>query len=162
MKGFSVIGLAAVLLALGIPQAARAKALTVKLIVSGGGLTKPIEITDKRVLGVSDVWVGTFLDTPRGALKDPPQGHEPYEITFYVKFARNDVRKAYVIYYFANPSGESGYIYLPGKGNPWQDLNSGTIIRDGQDGKWNYASPEWEEAIKAAIARAEASRHHGS
>jgi hypothetical protein len=162
MKRLLVVGFAALLVGSCIPLATRAKALTVKLIVSGGGLVAPIEITDKRVLAVSDVWGGTFLDASHGAPKDPPQKTESYEVIFYLRYARNDVRKAYVIYYFANPSGEPGYIYLPGKGDPWQDLNSSTIIRDGQDGKWNWASSDWEQLMKAAIAHAEAPRHRGS
>lgn len=41
-------------------------------------------------------------------------------------------------------------------------LNGGTIVRAGRDGKWNYASPAWEDLIKPLIARAGAGRHHGS
>lgn len=36
------------------------------------------------------------------------------------------------------------------------------IVRDGRDGKWNYASPPWEDLIKPLIARASAARHQGS
>jgi hypothetical protein len=55
-----------------------------------------------------------------------------------------------------------GYIYLPGKGETWYSLNVTAILRDGQDEKWNYASPAWEDLIKPIIAGAEAAQHQSS
>jgi hypothetical protein len=83
-------------------------------------------------------------------------------VSFYIKIADNEVRKKYVLYYYPNPSTEPGYIYLPGKGETWYSLNVGAIIRDEQDGKWNYASPAWEDLIKPMIASAKAAQHQGS
>ena len=36
-------------------------------------------------------------------------------------------------------------------------LNAGTVIRRGLDGKWSFASPEWDSLIKPLIASLEAS-----
>ena len=47
---------------------------------------------------------------------------------------------------------KQGQIYLPGHREPWYYLNTGTIIRAGQDGRWNYAAPAWEAMIKPVIA----------
>ncbi len=154
--------LAVLLILLGMARAASAKGPTVKITISGGGLTSVFEVTDPRILSSSNVWVGRFLDGSRGSVKEPPRGLRPYEVSFYVKLADDDVRKMYVVYYYPNPSKEQGYIYLPGKGETWYSLNVGTIDRDGQDGKWNYASPAWENLIKLVIARADAAQHHGS
>ena len=88
--------------------------------------------------------------------KEPPRGLPRYEVSFYIKISDNEVAKKYVLYYGPSPATESGYIYLPGKGEAWYSLNVGAIIRDGQDGKWNYASPAWEDLIKPMIASAEA------
>jgi hypothetical protein len=150
------------LMFLGIPQAASAKSPTVKIMISGGGLTSTIEATDPRILDISNVWSGQFLDHSRGTAKEPRRGLQRYEVSFYVKIADNEVRKKYVLYYYPNSEAEPGYIYLPGKGETWYSLNVGTIIRQEQDGKWNYASPAWEDLIKSVIASAEVTQHQRS
>ena len=161
-KTLLALPLTVLLILLGMPRAASAKGPTVKITISGGGLTSAIEVTDPRILSSSNVWGGNFLDGSRGSVKKPPRGLRPYEVSFYVKLANGEVRKMYVVYYYPNPSTEQGYIYLPGKGETWYSLNVGAILRDGQDGKWNYASPAWEDLIKPVIARADFSQHHGS
>lgn len=157
-----VFPLAFVLIFAGIPEAVSAKSPTVKIIISGGGLTSAIEVTDSRILDISNVWAGQFLDRSRGTAKGPPRGPRLYEVSFYIKFADNDLRQRYVLYYNPNSATEPGYIYLPGKGEPWYSLNVSAIIRDEQDGKWNYASPAWEDLIKPVIDSAQEAQHSGS
>lgn len=147
---------------LAMPQAASAKADTSRITISGGGLTSAIEITDPRILGSSNVWVGDFLDGSRPSAKRPPAGLPTYEVSFYVKLAPDQTKKMYVVYYCPDAGSGPGYIYLPGKGDEGRYLNWGTIIRPGLDGKWNYASPAWEDLVKPVIARADAAQHHGS
>ncbi len=161
-KTFLIFPLAFLLIFLGMPEAASAKSPTVKIIISGGGLTSTIEATDPRILAISNVWSGQFLDRSRGTPKEPPRRLRRYEVSFYVKIANNEVRKKYVLYYYPNSGAEPGYIYLPGKGETWYSLNVGAIIRDEQDGKWNYASPAWEDLIKSLIASAEVAQHQRS
>lgn len=161
-KTLVVAPLALMAMLLGMPRAASAKGPTVKIVISGDGLASPIEVTDQRILDSSNVWMGNFLDASRGTVKEPPAGLPRYEVSFYVKLGDNNVRKKYVAYYYPNPSAGQGYIYLPGRGETWHSLNVGTIVRDGRDGKWNYASPPWEDLIKPLIARAGAARHQGS
>lgn len=52
-------------------------------------------------------------------------------------------------------------LYLPGEG-PVHALNVGTIIREARDGKWSYASPEWEALIKSALLNALDAQKPGS
>jgi hypothetical protein len=161
-KPLVVFPFAFLLTFLGMPEAASAKARTVKIMISGGGLTSPIEVTDPRILDISNVWAGQFLDRSRGTATEPPRGLQRYEVSFYIKITENDVRKRYVLYYFPNPAAEPGYIYLPGKGETSYSLNVWAILRDEQDGKWNYASPAWEDLIRPTIASAEAAQRQGS
>lgn len=142
-------------------QPAFAKAPTVKVTIEGGGLTSMIEVTNPQLLSSSNIWHGNFLDGSRDSVTERP-GLLRYEVSFYVEFANHDMRKRYVVYYYPSPSKEQGYIYLPGKGETWYALNVRSILRAGQDGKWNYASPAWEELIKPIIARTEAAQRHGS
>jgi hypothetical protein len=157
-----VLTLAFLLMFLGMAQATSAKAPTVKIIISGGGLTRAIEVTDQRILDISNVWSGQFLDGDKETAKEAPRGLQRYEVSFYVAIADNEVRKRYVLYYYPNLTRKLGYIYLPGKGETWYSLNVGAIIRDEQDGKWNYASLAWEALIRPMIAAAEAAQHQGS
>jgi hypothetical protein len=153
-KALFVFSLAGLLTLLWMPKLASAKAPTIKITVSGGGLTVPLEVTDPRVLAISDVWSGQFLDYSRSPVNEAPKGLRSYEVSFYVKLAENDMRKMYVVYYYPNASEKQSFIYLPGEEPIW-GLNAGTILRKGQDGKWNYASAAWEALIKPVIARAE-------
>src|ERR1700722_3232108 len=126
------------LIFLGVSQETSAKARTVKIVISGGALTNAIEITEQRILDISGVWGGEFLDRSKGTAQETPRGFQRYEVSFYVEIADNKMTKMYVLYFYPNPAKEQGYIYLPGKGETWYSLNVGSIIRGGQDGKWNY------------------------
>ncbi len=157
MKRVLLPALLIVPILLGLSQTALAKAPTAKLIIEGGSLTKQLELTDPRILGLSNIWRGTdnFLDNSREPAKKTPRGLRGYEVSFYAKLGENDIRKMYVVRYYPNPSGQ-GYIYLPGHGDDWGAGNTGSIIRAGRDGKWNYVSPSWEQLVKPLIATAEA------
>jgi hypothetical protein len=145
----------ALLVLIASPRSTPAKAATVKIIISGPDLSAPLEITDEHILNLSNVWAGQFLDASHGSLEKPPQ-RLPYELTFYVKLGGEDnLRLMYVAYYYPDPSStKAGFIYLPGKREPWYYLNVGAILRENQDGRWSYASPAWEALIKPVIARA--------
>lgn len=148
-----VFSLAFLITSLWSPGTASAKSDTVRIKISGGRLTKAIEITDPRILALSNAWSGQFLDGTRSPENEPPKGLLAYEVSFFAELGENDVRKVYVLYYYPN-APEQGYIYLPGQGAVYR-LNGGTILRYGRDGKWNYASPTWEALIRPALIRAE-------
>ena len=155
-----VFPLAFLLAVLTMPEA-WAKARTAKIVISGGVLTTTIEVTDPRILDASNVWTGPFLDNSKAATKDSPTDLLRYEVSFYIKVADDRFRKKYVVYYYPNSASQQGYIYLPGKAETWYFLNVQSIIRDQRDGKWNYASPTWENLMKPVIASAEAAQHKG-
>ncbi len=76
-KTLFIFPLAALLILLGVPRAASAKGPTVKITISGGGLTRAIEVTDPRILRISNVWLGQFLDGSLASPKEPPAGLRP-------------------------------------------------------------------------------------
>jgi len=140
-----------------VPSALSGKAETARVTITGGGLASPIQITDAKVLELSHAWGGEFLDASRPPLSQAPNVDSPYEVTFYSWIADNDIRKTCVFFYSPGSAAAPGIIYLPRQGPVWW-LNSGTIVREGRDGKWSYASPEWEALIKPFIARAASGR----
>jgi hypothetical protein len=148
--------MAVLLIPVALPRPTWAKSPTAKITISGGALASEIEITDPRILDVSNVWSGKFLDASEAVAKEPPVGLQTYEVWFYTKTSDEKVRRRYVVYYSPNPATGRGYIYLPGKEQPWYWLNVSAILRDGKDGKWNNASPAWEGLIKPVIAQSEA------
>lgn len=139
------------ILLVSLPAWLSAKAPTVRITLAGGKLAHSIQITDIELLNLSNAWGEGFLDTSKPALKERPKVNGTYEVTFY-SGAEEDIRKTCVFYYSPGSSAAQGVIYLPGID---ASLNSGTIIRQGRDGKWSYASPAWEALIKALIARGE-------
>jgi hypothetical protein len=138
-----------------LPQDVLAKAETVKITVSGGGLAATISVTDAHILDLSHAWGDSFLDTSRPPINQPPKGRWPYEVSLYSLLGENDVRKTCVLYYYPSNSKDPGLVYLPSSRSAVWALNVGTVLRQGHDGKWNYASPSWDSLMKSKIAEAE-------
>ena len=153
-RPLKAISLVIVLAGLAVPAVAGGKATPFKLTISGGRLATAIDVTEPQLLALSDVYGGQFIDDSRSPENEAPREVVGYEVSFYVKVEENDVRKMYVVYYYPQSFKERGFLYLPGEGAV-RDLNNGTIMRGARDGKWNYASPEWEALIKPAILRAQ-------
>ncbi len=136
-------------LTLAMPELVAAKPGTTKIVITGGRLTRPLEVTDPTVLRNFSVWHGYLGQRVTTA---PAGESRPYELRFHVRFSNTDVRMAYVAYYHPRPSGERGYIYLPRSGEQWHQFNASTIQ---QATGWFHASREWDEQIKPLIAAAE-------
>jgi hypothetical protein len=137
---------------------ATAKSPTVKLTITGGGLEQPLDVVDPEVLEQSQIWAGNFLDRTQDVLKKNPGSDTPYEISFFIRSGSGAMARRYVVYYHPQPSTQ-GYLYLPGRGEPWYRLNVSAILRGNRDGSWNHAAPTWERLIKLLIARAETRSH---
>jgi hypothetical protein len=45
-----------------------------------------------------------------------------------------------------------GFVYLPGKGDQWQELNWGSIYRGGLEGHWFRATRVWQDAVVPLIS----------
>jgi hypothetical protein len=121
-----------------------AKGTTVKLVISGGGLAGPIEITGKDVAFANpwgDAFVRAWTSIP------PPATDRPrYHVSFYDEFGPGNVKMMYIVEYCRNPEG-GGAIHLPGRGDERYRLNVSTIYRDGLNGQWFPASDEWERIV---------------
>jgi len=130
------------------------------ILVSGGGLTAPIEITDLSSLKAFDPWNGQFADWKQKPLADAPCFRRSVEVLFYKKWRKRksslgygDLRMIYATRYCS--TNEGGYIYLPGRGDALYRENMGTIIRDDADGKWYPATPAWDSLLSNAVAARE-------
>ena len=125
-----------------------AKGKTVKLVVSGGGLTSPVEISGEDV-AFANPWSDAFVSS-WSAVSEPALNARHFEVSFYEQMATADVRVKYLVDYVPGAPGR-GVIHLPGRGDPRYRANVSTIVRDGQDGKWFPASSEWERVVGSRL-----------
>jgi len=158
MRRFRIVAFAVTLLLLS--SVAISKASLSKLLVSGGKLSRPVELTASGVLRASNPWFGTFIPQWNKATDDftpgPPEDSKRYELSFYAAFS--DSAPPHIIYtaYYANDPGmHRCFVYLPGEHEQWYSTNASSILRPKQDGRWNLADLEWCEQLNAAIGRAE-------
>jgi len=135
---------------------AMAKGPVDKITVEGPGLASPIEITDSGILDRFDPWGGQFIGTGGPLAGPPPNIKEPYLVRFYLENQQGDQTLRYVFYYYFNSTGTTGYIYLPGPGEPYYQTNVGTIIRETSDGQWHKAIPGWDEIMADVVAESQA------
>jgi hypothetical protein len=130
---------------------ALAKAPTALITVSGGELTRPLQVSDPDLLRRFNPWGGGFIDSPPARASAPSGFIEPYEVILHVKFSERDVRAKYVFYYRPGRDGQRGYIYLPRAGEKGYSTNARTMVREPG---WFYASQEWESQIRPLISAA--------
>ena len=104
------------------------------ILVSGGGLTEPIQITDAVALKAFDPWMGQFADWSQRPLVDAPCFRRSVEVMFYMKWPgrkssldRGKLKMIYATRYCS--TGLTGYVYLPGPSEPLYQENIGTIIQ---------------------------------
>jgi hypothetical protein len=153
--------LSALLVTLATVPSAYGKGPVDLILISGGGLNQPIEITDPASLNAFNPWIGQFADWKAKPLVDAPCYRRSFEVVFYLKSAgrmpssldRGDLQMIYATRYCW--TGEAGYVYLPGPGEPLYGPNGGTIIRADADGKWHPATPAWDSLLSSAVTMRE-------
>ena len=134
---------------------ASGKAVLSKLLIVGGKLPQPVEVTDPKLLKASNPWFGTFIpqwnQVSLQQIANPPPTAPRYELSFYTTFSSQD-QIIYVAYYAFDPVSRRGFLYLPGSDEQWYSTNIRSIMRPHQDGRWNVADPAWSDQINSIIA----------
>jgi hypothetical protein len=133
------------------------------ILVAGGGLTQPLEITDPSLLKAFDPWSGQFAAWQEKPLADAPCFRRSFEVLFYMKWPgressldRGDLKMIYATRYCS--TGNAGYVYLPGPGEPQYRGNVSTIIRGNAEGKWHVATAAWDSLMGDAVAMSDQQR----
>ncbi|MGC4084452.1 MAG: hypothetical protein QM736_20635 [Vicinamibacterales bacterium] len=141
-----------------------AKGATTKITIAGGGLQKPIEISNPDVLKQFNVWSGpgTFvndvegtegfiIDWTSGVVSNRPNRLRTFELSFYVKEPRAQIAQlAYVVSYAVDPVTGDGYVYLPGPSDEPYRLNTKAIHR-GCEGNWFRANAAWQATFRNVV-----------
>lgn len=138
-----------------LPMLARGNAVTVRLEITGATIQKPIQVVNRNILDISNVYAGTFLGAPAQSV-DPAWPR--YVVSFVVEsrtplpaLAPTGIHKNYVAHYSLNRQTGEGFLYLPGRGENGYRGNIGLIIRDGQDGSWHRASQTWADLLNPLL-----------
>jgi len=133
------------------------------ILISGGGLSQPIQITDPNSLKAFNPWIGQFADWQAKPMADAPCFRRSFEVLFYMRWPgresstdHSNLQLIYATRYCS--TGEAGYVYLPGRGEPQYGVNGGTIIRGAAEGKWHVATAAWDSLMSDAVAAAEQQR----
>jgi hypothetical protein len=133
------------------------------ILISGGGLSEPIEVADPGLLKAFSPWIVQFADWQEKPLVDAPCFRRSFEVLFYMRrpgrespLDRGNLQLIYATRYCF--TGVTGYVYLPGPGEPQYGWNTGTIIRGAADGKWHVATAAWDSLMSNAVATAEQQR----
>ena len=146
--GFRRAALGATLVFVLCAVALSAKGETVRLTVVGPGLSAPIDVIDPAAL--ASVWAGRFIGR---AATEPDKSLPRYVVTFVVQPPRQQqARPMYVVMFARDRESGRGFVYLPGPGQNGYRMNVSTILREGQDGHWHEASPDWSDALAQRIS----------
>ena len=140
MRRFTALAIALLVITAGV----EAKGPTVKLTLTGPGLARAIEITDRGLLDRSNVWEGAFIGDATAAA--PAVNGPTYTVTFDVKlpeWQRAGVKTMYTVSVARDARTGGLWLYLPGRGEPGYALNVGTMLRDTQDGHWHRPPAAW-------------------
>jgi hypothetical protein len=169
-----LIAVVSVLIALAAPLSLAAKGRTVKITITGSAQSVPVEIVDPAVSQFS-VWSGpgTFINGvpqtegfiinwAKGPVAQRPHALRRYQVAFYTGCKKEDSsfcntdepQLSYVVIYEYDPAAKQGYVYLPGRGEPWYEVNTRSILRtiqlspgvvgNGLEGNWFLGSADWQ------------------
>ena len=167
--------LPAIAAALALSASLSAKGPTTRIAIAGDSLTKPIEITDARIVDAFQIWSGPgttsciggrancadatdgfIVDWSVGVVAGGPAGlqHTKCRSTRPRQARRpgGPERLAYVVGYEYDPVASQGYVYLPGKGEQWYAINVASIYR-GREGNWFRGTRAWQDAVVPLIVR---------
>lgn len=156
---------------LGAPGIASAKAKTLRIEITGPGLSRPLMLTAPEIVQAFHIWNGPgvrvngepvhldpanqrghFIDWPRGTVSDRAAGMQHFTITFHLDPVRAPPYESwsrYVVFYEFDPSKTGGYIYLPLQKDTQPHVN--TAIVHGVEGNWFFSTAAWEQNVRAAI-----------
>jgi hypothetical protein len=158
-------------LLLGAPGIASAKAKTLRIEITGPGLSSPLLFSSPEIVQSFHIWNGPgvrvngepvhldsanqrghFIDWPRGIANDRPAGMQRFTITFHLDAERAPPYESwsrYVVFYEFDAKKTDGYIYLPLAKDIQPHFNS--AISHGVEGNWFFSTAAWEQRIRTAI-----------
>lgn len=158
-----------ILATLALAATLPAKGRTVQITITGIS-GRPIQVSSDTV-GQFHIWSGpgtsvNGVSQPEGFIAEWSKGpvaeraaaSRRYEGYFYTgckpeiegRCRSTEPVLAYMVTYEYDPATQTGYVYLPAKGEQGWALNASSIFR-GVEGKWFRATGEWERFVNSLI-----------
>ena len=133
------------------PQSGHAKGVLqrIELIAEGG---RTVEVTEGIAFYEFNPWGSRYLN---GVVSDPPALGPTVDVGLYLDMTGNGQERIYGFTYATALSGEGGYIYIPGPGDPGYRRNISTVLSSPgswQNGAWHRASDEWVAFVASLTA----------
>lgn len=126
-----------------LASAAHAKGPPDKLTISGPGLDGEVKVTDPALLtGIGFVSLEDFDHNQRSGIPQPAVG-EGYTLVRHLRQSNGSYEAWDQVRYYPNPDGERSYVFYDGLIGP----NSTEF-----DGKWYYAKPQGDEAMRRLLS----------
>lgn len=166
----SMIRLIVILASLFVVLSASGKARTVMIRITGAEIAESLEITDPDIVGRFFVYTGpgvrvngqqvhlekegqpgAFIDWRKGTVEHP-SGLNQFEIGFFCE-SRGELLCYRATYEYDPACNQTGYIFLPGRGDDRYVLNTSTVYH-GVEGNWFRSSPSWEKLVRPQIEKA--------
>jgi hypothetical protein len=139
-----------------------AKGSVGKITIESPDLADPVEITDRDIVLRFNPWAAQFIGRVGPFSRPPEVGQQaPYQVYFYLENGYGQLELSYMLYYYPQPAGTRGYIYMPGKGEPYYPVNVRTILREESDGRWHQSTPVWEDAFEKILIKHSNSANQG-
>ena len=155
-----------------VPALLLAKGVTVRIVIQGADLTKPIEITDQRIQGFQ-VWSGPgvvtsdgeqtegfIIDWSKGVVGQLPAGLRHYEVSFYACMDQESECRVkppslvYIVSFDVDPSSQQGFVYLPDPHDAAFRINGVMYHGHGFEGHWMRATAEWDAFARPLLEKA--------
>lgn len=133
------------------------EASTDMIVVSGGELRHPVEITETDLLSKLDPWVGPFVDWDQA----PRMGHcsWEYDVQYFKReiehstpYDRGDLKMIYGVRYCLGDDGEPGYVQLAGRTERFGPENVRSVWDGTHAGKWHLSTAVWKAFVEHAVA----------
>jgi hypothetical protein len=127
------------------------------LLINGGELQHPVEITEPELLKNLNPWTGPFVDWDQPAAG----GHcgWEYEVLYFKRgikpptpYDQGDLRMIYGLRYCIDEDGGPGYVHLAGRNDRFGPENVDMVWDGKQAGKWHPSTALWNAFIDQVVA----------
>ena len=127
------------------------------LLIRGGPLQRPIDVTDPDQLRNFDPWTGSFVNWNEPAA----MGHctWEYEVAYFKRgiepatpYDKGDLRMIYGLRYCFGDDGEPDYVHLAGQTDKFWPENVHIGWNGTPAGKWHPSTLSWKAFIERMVA----------
>jgi hypothetical protein len=95
-----------------------------------------------------------IVDDWRHSVAEPDQSLRRVKATFTIDRGSARGARPYVVFYVYDPAAKQGFVYLPGRGEPFYNENVNLLYRGNEfEGHWFRATPEWTAHAQSVIEK---------